>query len=73
MEVSSFAETLYASRSRTLQCRELVEMTYIPPQVPDFEVLRTILERRAIDFRRVYVEHPRLRMDGVYIAICQYV
>jgi F-box protein 9 len=73
MEVSSFSETLYASRWRTLQYRELVEMTYIPPQVPDLEVLRTILERRAIDFRRVYVEHPRMRMDGVYIAICQYV
>ncbi|KAJ7890450.1 hypothetical protein B0H14DRAFT_3703247 [Mycena olivaceomarginata] len=25
------------------------------------------------DFRRVYMEHPRVRLDGVYIAVCHYV
>jgi len=25
------------------------------------------------DYRRVYIEHPRLRLDGVYIAVCHYV
>lgn len=24
------------------------------------------------DLRRVYVEHPRVRLDGVYIAVCHY-
>ena len=25
------------------------------------------------DLRRVYIEHPRVRLDGVYIAVCHYV
>jgi hypothetical protein len=58
---------------RYLKLRELVEMTYKPPQVPDVEVMQAVVIRHGFDFRRVFVEHPRVRMDGVYIAVCHYV
>lgn len=32
-----------------------------------------IIERYALDYRRVYIEQPRVRLDGVYIATCHYV
>jgi len=32
-----------------------------------------VIERCALDYRRVYIEQPRVRLDGVYIAICHYV
>ncbi|KAH9913927.1 uncharacterized protein B0H18DRAFT_1047136 [Fomitopsis serialis] len=41
--------------------REFVEAIYKPPQLRDMEELDT-----------VYIEHPRVRLDGVYIAICHY-
>ncbi len=25
-----------------------------------------------MDYRRLYIEHPRVRYDGVYIAVCHY-
>jgi len=53
--------------------RRLVEATLRPPQIMEGETLEDILARYATDYRRVYIEHPRVRMDGVYIAICQYV
>ncbi|PBK99706.1 hypothetical protein ARMGADRAFT_985571 [Armillaria gallica] len=53
--------------------RKLVAATYKPPQVPDKEVLHAVAERCLYDYRRVYIEHPRVRMDGVYIAVCHYI
>lgn len=53
--------------------RKLVTATYKPPQVPDKEVLHAVAERCLYDYRRVYIEHPRVRMDGVYIAVCHYI
>ena len=32
-----------------------------------------VIDRHLSDYRRVYIEHPRVRLDGVYIAICHYV
>jgi F-box protein 9 len=54
-------------------CRELVQMTYKPPQIPHGLALDAIADEYMSDYRRVYVERPRLRLDGVYIAVCHYV
>ncbi|KAK0202566.1 hypothetical protein DFS33DRAFT_1263025 [Desarmillaria ectypa] len=53
--------------------RKLVTATYRPPQVSDQEALHTVVARCLYDYRRVYIEHPRVRMDGVYIAVCHYI
>ena len=55
-----------------LVLRELVQDTYIPPQIPDDVDIADIAEQYLYDFRRVFIEHPRLRLDGVYIAVCHY-
>ena len=31
-----------------------------------------VIERYFSDYRRVFIEHPRVRLDGVYIATCHY-
>lgn len=31
-----------------------------------------IAEAYFFDYRRMFIEHPRLRLDGVYIAVCHY-
>ena len=53
--------------------RELVQVTYRPPQISSEEYLMHLAQRYLYDYRRMYIEHPRLRMDGVYIAVCHYV
>ncbi|EDR14575.1 uncharacterized protein LACBIDRAFT_305309 [Laccaria bicolor S238N-H82] len=53
--------------------REFIRAVYKPPQVPDVDAMIPVIERHLSDYRRVYIEHPRVRLDGVYIAICHYV
>ncbi|PPQ67877.1 hypothetical protein CVT25_010316 [Psilocybe cyanescens] len=53
--------------------RKLVQRTYLPPQIPDYDTIIPVIEGLSWDFRRVYIEQPRLRLDGVYIATCHYV
>jgi len=53
-------------------CRSLVLSTYREPQIPDLETLSEIVTRHVFDYRRVFIEQPRVRTDGVYIAICHY-
>lgn len=50
--------------------RELVVLSYKPPQVPSLESMAPVVAQYHSDFRRVYVEYPRVRLDGVYIAVC---
>lgn len=38
----------------------------------DDEDIGELISRYMGDFRRVFVEHPRVRYDGVYIAVCHY-
>ncbi len=38
----------------------------------DISMLLSAIESRSFDYRRVFIEHPRLRLDGVYIATCHY-
>ncbi|KAF4611137.1 hypothetical protein D9613_006982 [Agrocybe pediades] len=53
--------------------RKHVHRTYQPPQILDFDALSTVIERFLWDFRRVYIEQPRVRLDGIYIATCLYI
>jgi F-box protein 9 len=53
--------------------RYLVKNTYVPPQVQKPGIQDVLVKRFKEDYRQFYIEHPRLRMDGVYIAVCHYV
>ncbi|PFH51804.1 hypothetical protein AMATHDRAFT_141654 [Amanita thiersii Skay4041] len=53
--------------------RHLVFSTYKPPQISESEDISLIVDRYLCDYRRMYIEYPRVRLDGVYIAICHYV
>ena len=52
--------------------RRFVETTYKPPQIADDEDLDAIVDAFDADYRRVFIERPRVRLDGVYIAVCHY-
>ncbi|KII87322.1 hypothetical protein PLICRDRAFT_177086 [Plicaturopsis crispa FD-325 SS-3] len=52
--------------------KDFVEAVYKPPQVPDEETAAAVINRHSLDYRRVYIEQPRVRYDGVYIAVCHY-
>lgn len=71
MEVISKSFLTFIVYSQT--ARALVKKTYHPPQIPDIDTLLTAIETRLSDYRRVFIEQPRLRLDGVYIATCHYV
>ncbi|GLB41944.1 putative F-Box protein [Lyophyllum shimeji] len=74
--VERFASVSRKARILTLESalwRNFVKATYKPPQVPDIAVVTSALERCLFDYRRVYIEQPRVRLDGVYIATCHYV
>jgi len=53
--------------------RDFVRATYKPPQIPDDQDINALLHHYLADYRRFYIEHPRLRLDGVYIAVCHYI
>ncbi|KAL5633371.1 hypothetical protein ACGC1H_003761 [Rhizoctonia solani] len=50
--------------------RDFVTSTYVPPQIPTTIPLTEYITRFDYDMRRLYIELPRLRLDGVYIAVC---
>ncbi|KAI5476418.1 F-box domain-containing protein [Pseudohyphozyma bogoriensis] len=54
--------------------RKLVNNTYVAPfQISREEsAAQLVKELHASDWRRCYIEHPRLRYDGVYIAVVTY-
>lgn len=45
----------------------------MPPQITEETTLGSLAKRYLYDYRRFFVEHPRVRLDGVYIAVCHYV
>ena len=53
--------------------RELVTTTYKTPQIHETDDLTTLMDQYTYNYRRMFIEHPRIRLDGVYIAICHYV
>ncbi|KAJ7170499.1 hypothetical protein C8R43DRAFT_981948 [Mycena crocata] len=74
--IERFATVSRKARVLTLDpgiWRELVVLSYKPPQVDSLESMVPVVTQFHSDFRRVYVEHPRIRLDGVYIAVCHYV
>ncbi|QRV88722.1 F-box-like protein [Ceratobasidium sp. AG-Ba] len=52
--------------------RDFVTNTYITPQIPEDALLGDAITRFGGDLRRLYIELPRVRIDGVYIAVCHY-
>ncbi|KAH7890847.1 hypothetical protein F5I97DRAFT_1839250 [Phlebopus sp. FC_14] len=53
--------------------RDFVYLTYRPPQIPHASMVPSIADNYATNYRQFYIEHPRLRLDGVYIAVCHYI
>ncbi|KAF8448934.1 hypothetical protein L210DRAFT_3640552 [Boletus edulis BED1] len=53
--------------------RDFVYLAYKPPQIPEAITVEAIVDGYGSDYRQTYIEHPRLRLDGVYIAVCHYV
>lgn len=53
--------------------RDFVYLAYKPPQIPEGVPVQTIVDGYGSNYRQTYIEHPRLRLDGVYIAVCHYV
>ena len=53
--------------------RYFVYLAYKPPQIPEAVTVETIVDGYDSNYRQTYIEHPRLRLDGVYIAVCHYV
>lgn len=53
--------------------RDFVNMAYRPPQIPEAAAVQTIVDGYDSNYRQTYIQHPRLRLDGVYIAVCHYV
>ena len=49
-----------------------MEELYVPPQITYDEEIDDLLDDYMNDYRRVYIEHPRIRLDGVHIAVCHY-
>jgi F-box protein 9 len=52
--------------------RSFAARIYKPPQIPPGLSLDEVADGYGSDYRRLFVEHPRLRLDGVYIAVCHY-
>ncbi|KAF9006124.1 hypothetical protein BDQ17DRAFT_1303663 [Cyathus striatus] len=74
--VEKFARVSRKARFLTLDnaiWRDFVTRTYIPPQIGAIEEMVPVIRNHLGNYRRVYIEHPRVRLDGVYIAICHYV
>ncbi|KAI9440575.1 hypothetical protein H4582DRAFT_1937842 [Lactarius indigo] len=53
--------------------RSFVETVYKPPQISPHEILDDIVDDYSSDYRRIFIERPRVRLDGVYIAVCHYI
>ncbi|CAE7141810.1 unnamed protein product [Rhizoctonia solani] len=79
LDISSIERfALVCRRARVLTVdpdlwRDFVTLTYVPPQIPTTVALTEYITRFDYDMRRLYIELPRLRLDGVYIAVCHYV
>ncbi|PWN47891.1 hypothetical protein IE53DRAFT_389962 [Violaceomyces palustris] len=59
------------TRSPTIWKRIVTE-TYYPPQVEAELDLSVLHDRHHCDWRSVFVNQPRVRMSGAYIAACHY-
>ncbi|GAA5853626.1 hypothetical protein JCM9279_005081 [Rhodotorula babjevae] len=71
-----FARACRAARVLTLDTglwRSLCLRTYVPPQqISREEDAKQLVKQHGADWRRLYIEHPRIRLDGVYISVVTY-
>lgn len=52
--------------------REIVRETYYPPILDPALSLTTLYERNHWDWRTAFINQPRVRLNGCYIAACHY-
>ncbi|BGP15717.1 hypothetical protein JCM10213_006112 [Rhodosporidiobolus nylandii] len=53
--------------------RALCHRTYVPPQqIPREENAKQLVRQHGNDWRRFFIEHPRIRLDGCYISVVTY-
>ncbi|PWN88437.1 hypothetical protein FA10DRAFT_268629 [Acaromyces ingoldii] len=52
--------------------RSIVRETYYPPQIPAKVKLAQLVQEHDDDWRTTFVEQPRLRLNGAYIASYHY-
>ncbi|KAI3486276.1 hypothetical protein L1887_50169 [Cichorium endivia] len=52
--------------------REIVRETYYPPILDAAASLASLYERHHSDWRTVFINQPRVRFNGCYIAACHY-
>ncbi len=52
--------------------REIVRETYYPPILDAASSLASLYERHHSDWRTVFINQPRVRLNGCYIAACHY-
>ncbi|GJN88990.1 hypothetical protein Rhopal_001961-T1 [Rhodotorula paludigena] len=71
-----FARVCRAARVVTLDSelwRSLCLRTYVPPQqISRDETALQLVKQHGNDWRRFYIEHPRIRLDGAYISVVTY-
>ncbi|KAI9059943.1 hypothetical protein FKP32DRAFT_1578870 [Trametes sanguinea] len=53
--------------------RRMVYRVLQPPQIADEAEFDALVLKYMTDYRRIYIEQPRVRYDGVYIAVCHYI
>jgi hypothetical protein len=52
---------------------DFVIATYEPVQMPTLDAIIDLVSLCSADYRRLYVEQLRIRLDGVCIAVCRYI
>ncbi|EIW58273.1 SCF ubiquitin ligase complex subunit HRT3 [Trametes versicolor FP-101664 SS1] len=74
--IERFAQVNRKARVVTLDgsiWRPMVQSVLKPPQIPTEEDFEALVLKYMTDYRCIYIEHPRIRYDGVYIAVCHYI
>lgn len=74
MEVSwlFFPDGVIDSFSRIGLYRLIVSETYFPPQIPSRVPVSSLIRQHNNDWRTTFVERPRIRLNGAYIAAYHY-
>lgn len=52
--------------------RTIVRETYFPPQISPSLPLTSLYEMHNRDWRNAFINQPRVRLNGAYIAACHY-
>jgi len=75
--IESFASVSRKARLISLEStiwRDITSRLYVFPQIRRGQSFPEIVRSKYDnDYRQATIEHPRLRFDGVYIAVCHYI